>query len=104
MASAVNVPLTTEVREGVSEAVAVNSGVKVGVADANCTEVWLGRGVSAASEVEVQAGGAAVAMLGDKIWPITGLPKNMNATENNVSAPAAASHCQPAIIRARRVR
>ena len=104
MASAVNVPLTTEVREGVNEAVAVDSGVNV--AGNTSVEVWLasGRGVSVSSELRVGAGRVAGAMVGEKIWPITGLPKNMNATANNVSATAAASHCQPAIIRARRVR
>ena len=104
MASAVKVPLTTEVREGVSEAVAVNSEVKVSVAEADCIKVWLGKGVSTAKEVEVQEGGTVGARVGEKIWPMTGLPKNMNATENSVSAVAAASHCHPAIIRARRVR
>jgi hypothetical protein len=66
MASAVNVPLTTEVREGVSEAVAVEPGVKEAVIEKTCVGVWLGRGVSAASIVEVQAGGAEVAVVGEK--------------------------------------
>ena len=78
------------VRVGVS----VASGVFVPVAEG--TGVSVGAGVHVDVEVGTSVGG--------KIWFATGCPNTADATENDPSTNATVNHCQPANMRARRVR
>ena len=84
---------------GVAEAVRVPSGVKVavdvGVRVGDGISVAVGRGVA----VDVTVG------VGDsRSWFTTGSPNIADATVNESKRSARISHCQPAIIWARRVR
>ena len=114
IASAVWVVLSTCTQEADSPLVLVTLGSKVtvkvlaAVADSINTGVWVGISVIVCDrdkeEVEVHTREAVGSVLGETNEPINGLAKNADPKANSTNVREKPSHCQPASIRAWRVR